>query len=326
MLKETDVIKILSQYSSFIITTHKNCDGDGLGAGFALYYGLEQLGKKVFFRTLEEPEKKYRFLDKDNILKPYDTVPLPEQNNMAVLALDTNDFRLLNPFYDILKSKGWPVFFIDHHSFSDKSLRDCCFVNAKAASTGELIYDLLKALKISFNESIATALYTSIVFDTKFFRHIKNSSRSFTISAELVPYISDTEMIYENLFKHLEKKNLGFFQHFKKVEYYHQNSIGILYLCERDFQEHNARIQQAYEMMETVMNIASMEMTALILEKSSGSFKLSLRSRKKSILSVAESFKGGGHSLAAGAYIKDKSLKEIKAQVLSGFLKALRSA
>ena len=71
------------------------------------------------------------------------------------------------------------------------------------------------------------------------------------------------------------------------------------------------------------MNISSMEMTALILEEKDNSFKLSLRSRNKDILKIAESFQGGGHSLAAGAYVKNHNLKEIKHKVLSGLLKAM---
>ena len=319
-----ELIRALSEYPSFIITTHKNCDGDGLGAGFALYHGLRQLGKDVCFRTLEEPEKRYRFLDRHKVLKPYNADSLPVQNNPAILAVDTNDSRLLSPFYDILKAKNRPVFFIDHHALPKGAQTDYLYVDTNASSTGELIYDLLKDLKVSFNEPIAEALYTSIVFDTKFFRHIKSSSRPFSICAELVTYIPKPEIIYENLFKHLKKENLGFFTHFNKMEYHHNDSIGILYLSKKDFQKYNSTFQQAYELMETVMNISSMEMTALILEEKDNSFKLSLRSRNKTILKIAESFQGGGHSLAAGAYIKNHNLKEIKDKVLSGFLKALR--
>ena len=95
--------QFISRFSSLIITTHKNCDGDGLGAGFALYHGLRQLDKEVLFRTLEAPEKRYGFLDKEGILKPYYSDSLPLKKDMAVLALDTNDTRMLAPFYNIFE-------------------------------------------------------------------------------------------------------------------------------------------------------------------------------------------------------------------------------
>ena len=84
--KKKELIQSLLKFPSFIITTHKNCDGDGLGSGFALYHGLRQLGKEVFFRTLEVPEKKYSFLDEHKVLKPYNSEPLPIKANTAVLV------------------------------------------------------------------------------------------------------------------------------------------------------------------------------------------------------------------------------------------------
>lgn len=320
MVQMEKLCQFISQFSSFIITTHKNCDGDGLGAGFALYHGLQQLGKTVFFRTLEMPEKRYNFLDKEGIIKPYYSDSLPIKGSTAVLALDTNDSRMLGPFYNILKDQGLKVAFIDHHPFLHTDKSDCFFVDTSLSSTGELVYNLLKKLNITFNESIATALYTSIVFDTEFFRYIKSSPKPFSICSELVSYIQEPERIYENLFKNLTKKNLGFFTCFDKVEYHNCNSIGILYLSKEDFKRYDSNTRQAYDMVNTLMNLSSMEIIALILEKGDNSFKLSLRSRKKSILKVAESFEGGGHHLAAGAYINNQSLQDIKKKTLKQLL------
>lgn len=320
MTQTKKLCQFISQFSSFIITTHKNCDGDGLGAGFALYHGLRQLGKTVFFRTLEVPETRYRFLDKNSILKPYYSDSFPIKDSMAVLVLDTNDSRMLDPFYNILKDKGLSVAFVDHHPLLDINTADYFFVDTNTSSTGEMIYDLLKELNISFNESIATALYTSIVFDTGFFRYIKSSPKPFSICAELVPYIQKPERIYENLFKNLTKENLGLFTCFEKVEYHNHNSIGMLYLSKEDLKRYGSDPRQVYDLIDILMNVSSIDMIALILEKEGNSFKLSLRSRRESILKVAESFKGGGHHLAAGAYIYDQNLQEIKDKILKQLL------
>ena len=155
------------------------------------------------------------------------------------------------------------------------------FVDSDISSTGEIIYDLLKELRVSFNESIAVALYTSIVFDTGFFRHIRNSSNPFSICAELIPYIQKPELIYESLFKNLTKENLGLFSCFEKVEYHNRNSIGLLYLSREDFKKYNSPSRQAYDLVDILMNVSSMEIIALILEKGNNVFKLSLRSRRK---------------------------------------------
>ena len=44
-LKET--AKFIKKNDNYIILTHASPDGDTLGAAYALYYGLNQLGKKA---------------------------------------------------------------------------------------------------------------------------------------------------------------------------------------------------------------------------------------------------------------------------------------
>ena len=328
----TDIKKaarLLSAHSSFIVTTHKNCDGDGLGAGAALCRSLRQIGKEVFFLTLDAPPARYAFLEER--IQIYDSSRFPALSGKAlVAALDVNDSRMLEPLYGDLRAKGLATVFIDHHPLRPEAKAlagpdDCFFVDSSASSTGETVYEILKELQISVDEAIATALWTSIVFDTKMFRNIKNS-KPFAVSAELVPYIRKPERIYENLFKLLKRESLGFFSCLERAEFYRNDSVAVLRLAKTDFQKHGAETRQAYDLLDILMNIASMEAAVLILDGEAGSFKLSFRSREKSVLKVAESFGGGGHHRAAGAYVRAGDLQEIKQKARSGLLEAVGGA
>ena len=42
-----DTVKFLKKNDNYIILTHASPDGDTLGSGYALYYGLKQLGKQA---------------------------------------------------------------------------------------------------------------------------------------------------------------------------------------------------------------------------------------------------------------------------------------
>ncbi|HTC20497.1 MAG TPA: hypothetical protein VK859_06605, partial [bacterium] len=42
-----EVAKLIKSHKSFLLTTHVNPDGDGLGAESALFTALRKLGKKV---------------------------------------------------------------------------------------------------------------------------------------------------------------------------------------------------------------------------------------------------------------------------------------
>ncbi len=301
----------------FLISTHKFCDGDGLGAGLALYYGLKKKKKKVSFFTLEKPHPKYNFMNKKNVIRVFykDKTKVPK--NASLIFVDTNDTRLVEPLYSLAKKQACSVYFIDHHPLIQKNTEDVFFIDTKSSSTAELIYTLLKKLKIPLDEEIAKSLFSSIVFDTNLFRHIKNSPKPFSIAAKLLPKIKDVNVIYENLFKNLTAEKLRFMSQLEKVEYYFNNKVAFLHLKEEDFKKYKTDSTQAYDLMDMVRDVDTIESTALIIENKDGYFKLSLRSRKKNLLPLAKKFNGGGHCYSAGAYIKASSLKDIKKKVIS---------
>ncbi len=302
---------------SFVISTHKFCDGDGLGAGLALYYGLKKKRKKVSFFALDLPHSKYSFMDQKNIVQVFDKNKTALAKNSILIFVDANDTRLTEPLYSSAKRKNCSVYFIDHHPLIQKNTEDHFFIDTTASSTAELIYVLLKKLKIAFDEEIANSLFSSIVFDTSLFRHVKNSPKPFAIAAELIPKIKDVNFIYESLFKNLTADKLRFMSQLEKVEYHLNNRIAFLSLKEKDFKKYSTDATQAYDLMDMVRDVHTVESTALVIENGNGSFKLSLRSRKKDLLPLAQAFGGGGHRHSAGAYIKNSSLKDIKSKVIS---------
>ena len=322
MLNEKDFCRIISEHQSFIITTHRFCDGDGLGAGCALGYGLQKSGKKVFFVTLDAPHRKYNFLDGKGFIRPFQSFSdfgSELKKVDCILAVDVNDPVLMEPLYSLAEKENRRICFIDHHPLEREIAKHDYFMDTTASSTGELVYHLLQALKVSLDEQIATALYTSIVFDTKCFRSIKSSPAPFSISAELIPYIPDVNRIYENLFRSLNVENLKFFSYLNSVEYYNNDQFALLYLTKKDLTTHKADLGIACDLLDMIMNVSTMQAAVLILEKKIDCFKLSIRSRNKSILPFARSLGGGGHKLSAGAYIQGSSYTKVKEKIISEF-------
>ena len=322
MLNEKDLAHILLERESFVVTTHKFCDGDGLGAGCALVCGLQKAGKKASFIPPDRPHEKYNYLNGKGFIKAFQDSNIERElkKTDCILAVDVNDPSLMEPLYSLAESRGCPIFFIDHHPLLEKNSRHNYFINTGASSTGELVYHLLKALNISLDSQIAVGLYTSIVFDTKCFRFIKNSSAVFSIAAELVSHIPDVDQIYRNLFKTLTVEKLRFFNHLSNVEYYNNNRFALLHLTESDLAKHKADVGMACDLLDMIMNISTMETVVLVLEGKDSRFKLSFRSGKGDVLSVARSFGGGGHKLSAGAYVQGLSYTQIKNRIISKFV------
>lgn len=301
----------------FIISTHKFCDGDGLGAGLAFCYALKKIGHKCTFFTLEQIQSKYLFMDTQNIIQVFDEKKSEIPKNSVFVFVDVNDTRLIEPLYSSAKKAKAPVYFIDHHPLIQKTLDDHFFIDTTSSSTGEIIYKLIKELNIPLDENICTSVFSSIVFDTNRFRDVKNSPRPFSIAAEIIPKIKDVNLVYENLFKTLRAEELRFMSQLENVEYYSNNRVAFLHLKNSDFEKYKTENTQAYELMEIVRDVKTIDSTILIIEQNDGSFKLSLRSRKKDLLPLVEQFDGGGHKSSAGAYIKSKKISDVKKVVLS---------
>ena len=321
MLNEKDLARILLERESFVITTHKFCDGDGLGAGCALACALQKAEKKASFITPDRPHEKYNYLNEKGLIRAFQDSDIERElkKTDCILAVDVNDPSLLEPLFSLAEKRECPIFFIDHHPLLEKNPKYNYFINPSAASTGELVYHLLKALNISLDSQIAVGLYTSIVFDTKCFRFIKNSPSVFSISAELVSHIPDVDQIYRSLFKTLTVEKVRFFNHLSNVEYYNDNRFALLHLTEDDLAEYKADVGMACDLLDMIMNISTMEIVVLILEGKNSRFKLSFRSGKQEVLSMARSFGGGGHKLSAGAYVQGLSYSQIKNQIISKF-------
>ncbi|MCB0370949.1 MAG: hypothetical protein KDD45_16390, partial [Bdellovibrionales bacterium] len=95
------VVNSIKKANKILLTTHKDSDGDGLGAEMAMFYALKKLNKEVFIYHVDAPPKKYEALiDKDliNIFskqKPLSTFDL-------ALVFDTNDERLVEPLFSAM--------------------------------------------------------------------------------------------------------------------------------------------------------------------------------------------------------------------------------
>ena len=211
-------LELLNQKPSpnFVFSTHKSCDGDGLGAGLALCYALKKKGQKTSFYSLEPIHPKYKFMDTKHIIQTFDKNKTQIPKKSIFIFVDVNDTRLMEPLYSYSKQQKGQIYFIDHHPLIQKNSTDQFFIDCSCSSTAELIYSLLKKLEIELDEDICKNLFSSIVFDTNCFRNIKNSPKPFSISAEIIPKIKDVNIIYENLFKTLTIDKTAFYVSIRK--------------------------------------------------------------------------------------------------------------
>ncbi len=311
---------LVREAQSFVLTTHKMGDGDGLGAMLALYHALRQMKKKVRAISVDKVAKKYSFLSPQKHIEEARQLNPPLKTTDLALILDTNDYRRVQPFYNELKTQCQKIIYIDHHPILKTGPKPTplSIVDTSSASTGELAWLLIKELRVQLNQAIAQALYVSIVFDTQRFQFIRNSEMSHKISAELVPYIKNNALIYNQLFgiNSIEKRDM-MAQAIRQTKYYCQKKVAVLEFKKSLLSKNKLDIEDACDFLDMNLEVSSIRLSVLIVHLSKNKYKISFRSKKGDVSRLAEIFGGGGHKHASGAtlhnYTKDPKTEILKA-------------
>lgn len=312
-LKVDSLVKVIKSADSILLSTHKQCDGDGLGAMLGLYHALKKIGKKVRVVTVDEVPVRYSFLQPELYLQVFEQEHDPIQKTDLALIFDTNDRRLVEPLYEELEKQVSNILFVDHHPVLNQGPEPTAgsYINTKAASTGEIAYFIIKEMGIRFDEKMAKAIYTSIAFDTQLFKYVKNSSTSHLICAELIELVANSEDIHRSLFAtHTVEKVQFLSKVLGEIEYFGDGRIAVLKLHAKDLLDHNLAMDDSRDVIDMLMNINTLQAAALFREDAKNTYKMSLRSKGAiEVLGIAEAFDGGGHMFAAGATVQGEFAK-----------------
>jgi phosphoesterase RecJ-like protein len=304
-LNVDSLVRRIKNAQSVILSTHKQCDGDGLGALLALYHGLRKSGKKVRPLLVDPVPRKYAFLEPEKYLEIFEGPHAPIEQTDLALVFDTNDKRLVEPLYSELQKQCREILFVDHHPVLNQGPEPTAgsFIDTRAASTGEISYFLIRGLGIRIDERMAQSLYTSIAFDTQLFKFVKNSVNSHLIAAELLMHINNAQEIHRHLFStHTIEKVAFLAKVLGQIEYFSGGQVAVLKLHAKDLKDHNLEMDDSRDVIDMLMNVNSLQAAALFREDAPNEYKLSLRSKGQlEVLDIAEAFQGGGHMFASGA-------------------------
>ncbi|MFN8789844.1 MAG: DHH family phosphoesterase [Bdellovibrionales bacterium] len=308
------LLELLRKSHSITVTTHRDCDGDGVGAMLAFYHALKARGSQVRLLSVDAIPAKYDFLPGYRDIHVFTPDQTPPEGDLLI-AFDTNDARRIEPLGSWALNRGHVVF-IDHHPVLEKGPHPghSSFINTQAASTGEMTFELIKSLKIPMNAAIAECLYTSIVFDTQLFRFLRKSPRSHQIAAELMEYDFDPTEIHRRLFGEQTPAKLRFLAlALSRIEYLQKDQVAYLNLPYEDFQKHGVDPESSRDVVDMMMNVRNVEIAVVLREDRSGRMKISVRSKGRfEVLSLAELWGGGGHLYAAGATAEGRSFEELR--------------
>lgn len=305
------LVSLIKSAKSIMVATHESPDGDGIGSILALGLGLKTLGKKVVFYMKDPVPKMYRYLPAHE--KIVNALNKAQKFDLSFLV-DLGEIERVGEEFVNHPGRGITVS-IDHHAKGAHN-GDMNFCLPKQASSGEVVFKVLKALKVKLNKAMAMGIYTAMVTDTGSFKYSNTTQETFAIAAELMKFKLDVWQVALNCF---ETYSLGRMELLKRVMntlvIHESKKIATIVVQKKDYQESGALPEDTEGFINFPRSIEGVEVAAAFKEVEPGQFKVSLRSKNYvDVATVAQSYGGGGHIRASGFKVSG-SLAEIQQQL-----------
>ncbi len=299
---------------NFLITGHRNPDGDALGSGIALQRLIRQMGKQA------------RVVVRDGFGKPLYNIPgadevvisdtLPADYPKAYDALFTMECpEVHRTGYDILPG---PVVNIDHH-LGNEMYGEINYLDIESPAVGEMVLQLNRNhLKLPLDAETATAMYVSLATDTGFFRYHNTTQRTFEAAEELVragAVPGDVSLWINESVTPGSIKLLGLC--LTTLELHRGGKVATAELPQRFFVEAGATPEDTEGIVNYGRSIDGVMVSILLKEADAKTTRASLRAKPGvDVQKVAAVFGGGGHKAASGCTVP-LPMAEAKARLLA---------
>ena len=305
-----EVVNKINSAATISVYSHFNPDADAYGSSCALYLALKKYGKKVSIFNESRFVKRYAFIPGTNSIK--NNVELSELAlicDCGALARTGDKFKELIPKYPFIVN-------IDHH-ISNDYFGNLNYVLDKASSTCEIIYGLIKALKIEIDSDIATALFSGITGDTGSFRYSSTSPATFRIAADLVESGANLDLISSQFWgsKSLAAVKLSA-EVMRNMKLHCGGKLAEVVANQEIYTETSSCADDSEDLVERARDIEGVQIS-IFMKWDNDQWKISMRSKDKkyNVSDVAACFGGGGH-VSAAAFRWKKSFEELRTAVI----------
>lgn len=316
-----EIINRINKAQHLLVVSHCDPDGDAVGSLLAMGLALGKLNKKVTIYNDSPIPAVYRFLP--SVKRIVRQVKKAAAYDTA-LILDCGHISRIGKAH--AKLSQIPVIInIDHH-VTNTRFGTIHLIDPTACSTAELVYRLIKALKISMDKAIAMSIYTGILADTGSFRFSNTNQAAFAISQEMVRLGVEPYNVAQHVFGtyslgRIKLLNLAL----DSIEISDNGKLSIMTLTNEMFSETGTQPEDVDGMINYARRIEDVKVAALIQEQKNGNsqkkdlrnFHVSLRSDGTvDVAAIAGAFGGGGHSSAAGFQV-EMTMSKLKSEIIT---------
>ncbi|NLL91012.1 MAG: bifunctional oligoribonuclease/PAP phosphatase NrnA [Ruminococcaceae bacterium] len=308
--------QLIKENDNILIIVHDDPDGDTLGSGYALWWVLQNAGKRI--RVISPSEISYRYKFLENFYK--ENVKDDDFEPDYIISVDIASASLFGKLRHLADKVDLAI---DHHVGNSLYAKHT-YLNTEHSSCAEAVYDVIKE-NWEIDRFTAEAIYTGLSTDTGCFRFGNTTANSHIVAAEMIDTGFDVAMVNKLLFEtttkaqiHLERMALD------TLEFYYHDKIAMLTVT-LDIME----LSGAHESDMTFINpiprrFEGVEVGVVFRELKNGNVKASLRSAGKVRVNlICEKFGGGGHEAAAGFEVSGEMI-DIKAAVVNEVIRHLK--
>jgi phosphoesterase RecJ-like protein len=307
------VARALIQGGRFVIVTHMDPDGDGIGSMLALGEVLKSAGKEAVLLTTEPIGLPYSLFHGAERIVQYLQPGSPFD---AALVLDCGELSRLDGLRGSIRHIR-PLINIDHHATNDR-FGDLNLVDAESSSTGELVYKVIRKAGFSISGAAAENLFVAIMTDTGSFTYDNTTGAALAIAAQLVDQGVSPWSISNRIFHGYPASRLRLLEMaLGTLEYHHGGELALMTITSEMFATTGADRTDCERFVEYPRHVKGVEIAALLRQTDHNDYRASLRSnRRVNVARLAGRFGGGGHFMAAGFESKGP-LETVKAKLIT---------
>jgi bifunctional oligoribonuclease and PAP phosphatase NrnA len=296
------LLRAIRETDRFLLTTHERPDGDAIGSLAAMQLVLTAIGKDslAFVAADEFPlPYEYRFIRLEGLV----TEPPEDLCERVLVFLDCGNIDRTSA--DQLKHEDHRILNIDHHHDNTR-FGTINHVDGGASCTAEMVWDLMRELRVELTPAIGEALYVGLVTDTGRFMYDNTGPRAHEMAAALLEGGVDGHGIFRRLYEGMPQGKLELLARgLTHVERYDGGLLTVSHLTLEDYRITGADESYSEGIVDHLRSVEGTAVAALVRDLLTGETprrKVSLRATdgRVDVSRIARSLGGGGHRRAAG--------------------------
>jgi phosphoesterase RecJ-like protein len=316
------ILDFIRKHKRFLCSGHVRSDGDALGAQLALNVVLKKLKKQSHAVCDHGALPDYRFLpgaeavgaDPSALKPPYD----------AVVTCDSGAWKRLERISAAIDRSKTVVINIDHHA-SNERFGDINWIDPSYSSTGEMIWDLMKAARVRPSPEIATCCYVASVTDTGRFMFSNTTTETHRNAAEMIEAGVKPAVITKLLWRQKKPEQLKMSAEvIQSMRLSDDGRIAWIAITPAMMQRTGWESGDTQEFMDLMMSLKTVE-CAILFRSVDGRVKVSWRTGPGiNGIELARRHGGGGHPRASGASL-DGPLEDVERRIVAESAEYLRT-